>query len=330
MKLSMVLPFYRSMDAGSGGGQSGANGTGGGFGTMYPSQGDRGADRGAGDQGRGAGGGVDRGGSTPYQLTDDSEIVWDGKPAKWKDIRSAHFVPKSDHDAVVKRGEDARTMLTDYARKLDQGFAELQRQRTAASHQQPRQPQTDIADELAAMPILDGQTAAKVVRALREQGLGPIAQIVGQMQATIKAQQDDLKAIRTGMTSLTEREQTQQFDSKLSGLLKGVKEVKGLARLPIDNPIVKEIAADLYLSYDPKSWNDGDFHKMLTERLEGLVQLVLEDQKYAVEQAKQKRRTFFDVNRGAARPGSGASAPRFMRGHDIARESGLWDKAANQ
>lgn len=323
MKLLFMFPLYDVAGDGAGGGSN--NGTpytaGSGGGTS-----DRGAGGVNGQQGQGGNRQPSGQTSTPYKLTDDSLLdLGDGQAKPWRDIRTTQFVNRSEHDSLKKTYDDSRNILMDYAKKLDAGFTELEKQRRA-----PRQPQAaaqpDITEELTGMPIVDGQTAAKLVKQLRENGLAPIAQIVAQQQATIKAMQEEMKGVRASTGTLTEHHQSQEFESHISGLLKDLPEVKGLSKIPADNPTIRAIAQDLWLSYDPKTWTPTEFRKMFAERLGGLVQLLLDDQQKVVKEAKESKRKFFDPRRGSTHPSGQGGGYKHLRGFEIARDSGIFER----
>jgi hypothetical protein len=298
-------------------------------GTAY----DTGAGAGSGTGGRGAGAGAGAGagsgGGTPYDLKDDSLILHEGKPVKWAEHRASHFVPKSEHDKVLTQFTGARDVLQNYAKKLDDGFASLEAERKKLGQgggRRQQQQEPDIADELAALPIVDGASAAKAIKALRDQGLGPIAQIVAQQQATIKQLSDQFRSLQGTAGTLAEHHQSQEFESHITEALKHVGEVKGFSgALPADNPTIRSIASDLWLSYDPKTWKLPEFHKMLNERIAGIIALVRESDTRAVAEAKEKKRTFFDPKTGRAHA-SGEQSYKHMNGRDIAKMSGLFDR----
>lgn len=279
---------------------------------------------------RGTGSGQASGG-TPYELKDDSLILHEGKPVKWSEHRAAHFVPKTEYDKISQSFGSSRQLLTDYAKRLDEGFAALdtERKKLGKGGQQQQAQQVDIADEIAGMPIVDGATAARLVKTLREQGLGPIAQVVTQQQTAIKALTEEIKAIRGTAGTLAEHHQSQEFESHVAEALTKVGEIKGLPAdipLPKDNATLKAIASDLWLSYDPKTWKLPDYHRMLNERLSGMVALVRELDKQAIAGAQEKKRKFFNPTAGRAQP-SGQQGYKHMSGRDIAKESGLWDRS---
>lgn len=318
-----VLGYPPDAGAGSGVGSTVGQSSGG---TAYDTGGGT-----AGSQGRTAG--SQQGGATPYQLTDDSLILHEGKPVKWSDHRAAHFVNKADHDRLNQTFTGSRDLLTNYAKKLDEGYAALEQERQKlrgqGQQQQPQQ-QRDIVEDLAGMPLLDGQTAARAIKTLRDQGLAPIAQLVAQQASAIQEMRAEMKGLKGTASTLAESHQSAQFEDQITTALKNVGEIKGLSTpVPTDNPVIRAIASDLWLSYDAKTWKMPEYYKMLNERIAGLVGLVLEDQKKAIGLAKEKKRQFFDPKAGKTQPSGQGGGFKFMNGMQLARESGLFDKAAN-
>lgn len=312
--IGSVLGYPPEAGAGTGGaaGQSGIGGT-----------------VGAVDRGTG-GGGAGSGGGTPYKLTDDSLVdLGDGKGVKWSEARGSRYVGKDEHEKLSQTFSNSRGLLMEQAKKIDEAWAQVNAARQQLNQGGGnRQPQIDIAEEIAGLPIVDGASAAKAIKALRDQGLAPIAQLVTQQQASIKALMEEVKGIRGTAGTLAEHHQTKEFDSHVTTALGKVGEIKGLSQpLPSDNPVVRAIASDLWLSYDPKTWKMDDYHRMLNERISGLVALVLDDQKKAIETAKTKKRTFFGQG-GKVQP-NGAQGYKHMSGRDIARESGIFSQSAN-
>lgn len=321
------LPYFKAYDTGSGAGgsetgqSSQGQGQGGGSGSGQQQQ--QGADRG----GTGGGGG---GGGTPYKLTDDAVIDFgDGKPVAWKDARTSRFVPKEDHDKYVQSFQSARPMLESYAKQLDEGFAKLRAAQAQGQGQNTRTAAPrDIADEIAELPILDGQAGARMIKALREQGLGPIAQMLTTQQGQIKQLTDRLTTMQGATSTVFERHQNQDFETHVTDNLKQLGELKTIGAIDVNNPAVRELAKDLWGAYDAKTWTIPEYQRMLKERIEGFVTLVLESQKKQVTAAKEgRRKAFFNPNRGGGNP-QGDRGYAHMDGLGIARASGIFEPAA--
>lgn len=324
MKLSFS-PYFTAYDTGAGAGGAGSESL---------SSSDRGAgpgagtgDRGTGDRGAG-GGGRGTGGGTPYKLSDDSMVdLGDGKPVSWKEARSSRFVPKEDHDRFVSTFNSTRPMLESYAKQLDEGFARL-RQLEAKAKQggaEGMQARKDIADELESLPVLDGAAGARMIRELRAQGLAPIAQQLMAQAGQIKQLTDRLSQMGGTTGVLADRYQNQEFESHVTENLKELGEVKGIGTIDTNNPIVRELAKDLWGAYDAKTWTVPEYRRMLKERIEGFVTLVLESQKKQIEVAKDKKRAFFNPAKGGGQ-GSGDRQYRHLSGLELARESGMFDR----
>ncbi len=321
------LTAYES-GAGAGGSSSGSmsspgsgQGTGSGSGP--------GAGAGRADATGGAGAGTGGGGGTPYKLTDDALVdLGDGKPTKWGEARGSRYVPKEDHDRYVKTFDAARPMLESYARQLDEGFARLRQAEQAGQRGQGNRPaQRDITEEIAELPILDGAAGARMIKALREQGLAPIAQMLTTQQGQIQQLSQALQQVRGATGQVYERHQSQDFETHVTDNLKELGELKTVGSIDPSNPTVRELAKDLWGAYDAKTWTIPEYRRMLKDRIEGFVQLVLDSQKKQVERAKEGRRAFFNPNRGGGSP-SGEVGYKHMNGLDLARASGIFDRPA--
>lgn len=304
----VVAPFYEPPDAGAGSGGGSSSSSGG-----------NGDADGAGAGGDAAAVGAS-GGGTPYKLTDDSLVDFgDGKPVKWSEARSSRFMDRSSYDRGVE-------FLTNMAKQLDQrsgsnaGGRPGQAQRPGPQVQPQAQRQSQLnLDELENLAVADGRTLAKVVRALQAEGLGPLAGIIGQMAQRQKTLEDQLGQVRQTAGSLAETHSSNEFESLITTTLQSVPEIKGLGAIPADDPAIRELAKDIFLSHDQSDKTLlRDFPKLLQERVEGMVKLVTTMQKAARDASEKKRRSFFKPGGGAAKP-NGAGGYEHLSGAELAK-----------
>lgn len=326
---SIQFPSPTPYESGAGAGGSGSGsmsspGSGSGTGS-----GSGAADGGTSGRGTGSGSGSTGGGGTAYKLSDDALVdLGDGKPVKWGEARGSRYVPKEDHERYVQTFQSARPMLESYARQLDEGFARLRQAEQVAQRggQQGRPAQRDITEEIAELPILDGAAGARMIKALREQGLAPIAQMLTTQQGQIQQLSQALNQVRGATGQVYARHQDQDFEAHVTDNLKELGEIKGIGTIDTSNPTVRELMKDLWGAYDAKTWTIPEYRRMAKDRIEGFVQLVLDAQRKQVERAKEQRRSFFNPNRGGGTP-SGQPSYRHMDGLALARESGIFDRS---
>lgn len=286
-------PLYETPGSGSGGGggAAGAGGTGGGT--------------------AGAGG---AGAPQTYKLTDDSMVDFgDGKAMKWSEARSTRYVDRGAYDRGVK-------FLEGEAAKLEKSWEEYRKGTGPKPQPQQGAAKVDILDEIKDLSVIDGATASKLVRALREEGLGPLAQVVSQMHAKMVALEKQVGSAGAVTGHIAEQHQSAAFEQQLTNVLGGLGQIKGLpdgAQIDAADPFIREMAKDVYLSHDQNTWRQGEYEKMLKARIEGAVSLTRALDKKALETAKTKRRQFFDPSRGAGRP-SGEAGYKHLNGSQMA------------
>ena len=281
-------PLYDTPGGGAGGGgQAGGVGAGG----------EIGGGIGGGQAGAGGGG---TGGAATIRLTDDSLVDFgDGQPIRWSDARTSRYVPRDAYDRGVK-------FLEGEATKLEKAWEKYHAGAGPKPQQQPPAAKPDILDEIRDLSVIDGATATKLVRALREEGLGPLAQIVASMHTELTTLKKQLGTVGSMTGQMSEQNRSQSFELGITTVLGGLTGIKGLPDgIPLDHadPFVRELAKDVYLSHDQNSWQRGEFEKMLKARIEGAIALTRALDKKAVDSAKEKRRKFFDPSKGSARPG---------------------------
>lgn len=262
--------------------------------------------------GAGAGDGAGGSGGSVYRVTDDSMVDFgDGKPVRYGDHK-AGFMPRSKYDEGV-------AFLTTMAKQLDERAAGTGRGAQPKA-QPPARSQAAAGSEdpfegLESQAVIDGATLQKIGRKIT----GPLGQAIMSMGAKMTALESQVKALSGTTGSLAEHHQTQEFDSHLAKAIKELPELKGLGRIP-DDPAVRELAADVWLSHDQKDpLLAREFSKMVSTRVEAMFSLFKKMQATAVEGAKEKRRAFFNPNGGRA-AGSGAPAYQHKSGSELAAQ----------
>lgn len=246
----------------------------------------------------------------------------DGKPIKWSEARTSRFMPKDQYDKGVQ-------FLQQVAQSFDaqqqgrgrgnNGHAGQQGNRGPNGQFQQQQQQQGGGDPLAGiedLAVVDGKTLAKIGRQIT----GPMGQLVTALATRMQALEQQFGTVSKTAGVLADNHSNQEFENFLTTSLKTVPEIKGLGVIPADNEVVREIAKDVYLSHDQ---NDPslrrEFPKMVEERVSKLFSLFTKMQKDAVEAAKEKRRQFFNPNRGAGQP-QGQGAYVHKSGNQLAAE----------
>lgn len=326
----LTTPLLQQADAGGSGGTG--TGTGGGTGagssgSASPSGGgQRGGGTGAagsGSGGTGTGTGTAGGtgtGTGPFALSDDAQVrLADGRVVRYADHRAEIEAEISrDYQGRYSKGYE---LLLAEAKRIDA----LSRGRGGQGGRQSTQiddPLADIRDK----PIIAGADIARLYDMLQKQGLGPLANVVAQMQQGYTKMQQQLQQATQRFGSQDEDAQSQQFESRLDQVLAKV-EVKGLnGNLDPKSPALRTFARNLYLSYVPSSWKAGEFEQQLGNELSELLQAVREMDRKAVFDGKEKLRQHFNPNRGGAKP-SGDGKYKFETPREIAaraREAGMF------
>ena len=294
MHAAIASPYAYPPDAGGGSGGTGSA-------------------AGSGDVGAG---GTGTGGGSAFRLSDDALVDFgDGKPIKWSEGRNAKYVDRERWDAGVR-------YLEGEAAKLEQAWKDY---RAGTGPKPQAQPQAqaarpDILEGLEDLAVIDGKTATRLIKALRDEGLGPLANLVGQMALRQQKLEQQVAGYGTATGQLAETHQTAQFEQQITHALSHLGAVKGLpdgVTVDAQDPGLRELAKDVFLSHEQTSWRKGEFEKMLGQRLEGLIALVRSLDKKAVDSAHEKRRSFFNPARGSARP-SGQAKYEHLNGSQLA------------
>lgn len=311
--------FYETPGAGGSGGGAGA-GSGAGTGQSSGAGGSQGLGSGAGASG-GAGGG---GGSQAVPWSDDGRFqTSDGRTVTGAELRSEMQREwEQTHGQRYTRGYN---LLMEEAKRLDQ-----QRQRGQQQQRQQPQQQADPYAEIEGMQYVDGRTVATLARQLQAQGLAPIAQALMQQQQTIAQLSQRVQGFSGHVGTQNEERAANDFEGNLDRILPTV-QIKGYeGKIDPKSEGFRQIARNLYLSYEPDSWRPGEFQKMLGDTLTQMYVDFKKLQTGAVEEGRRKMREHFNPNRGGATP-QGQPRYQFQRGRDIAkmaREAGIWSGAA--
>lgn len=254
----------------------------------------------------------------PITLTDDSLVDFgDGKPVKWKDARTSRFADASTVRDGQQRIEQGKQFLVQEAQKLEQAWARYE----AGKGAKPKEarPDVDLLESVSSMPVVDGAT----IRRLWQAGFGPMAQLLTQQNATLSQLQERVtRAERT--TQATDSDYNERaFATHITKHLHAIGEIKGFngsLRDFADNPAIREIARDVWASYDQNTWTDASFQAEVAKRIEGMVALVrAADKKFADTRRETSRQRFFNPVRGNGNP-NGPGKYVHKTGTDIAAE----------
>lgn len=239
--LSVVptAPLMNTADAGAGGGASGA-----GSGATGTSPGSS-----AGSQGASGAGGS--GGVSAVSLADDTPVTIGGKTyGSFKEYQQG-YVPKSEYDNVRNLTQaEIRQNLATLARQLQQ-------QGKLPNGQQQPQQRVDPLASIRDLPIVDGKTLST----LYEQGLGPIAQAIQQLQQHVTKQNQTIQRLQGTTGTMAQRHSTQEFEQRIGTA------ISQLNGVDAKDPFVSELAQDVFHSYEwAKGKEDQEFQKYLADR----------------------------------------------------------------
>jgi hypothetical protein len=309
-----------TMGGGSGGGQGTGAGSGGGTGSGSGQPGGAGAGSGAGTgAGAGAGTGGAGGGSAPFEFSDTAQLrLSDGRVVTGAQYRQElEQTIGRDYSGRYQRGYD---LLLAEAKRLD-GLS-----RSGPRQPQPPQPQDDPFADIWNAPVIDGAAAKRLVTALQQAGLAPLAQQVAALAQELKATKTQLGEVGKRFGSQDEDQESQRFESTLDTVLSKL-EVKGLnGKIDATSEPIRQYARNLYLSYVPSSWKAGEFEQQLSREFSDLIAAVREMDRDHVTEARTKLRKNFNPERGATSPGGGGKykyqSPRELAA--MAREAGMF------
>lgn len=291
---------------------------GGGTGTGAGAGGGSGAGAGGGAPAAGAGTGA--GAPSTYVLSADSMVdLGDGKPVKWSDVTNpdtGRYVSRDRYTAGVQ-------YLQTEAQRLQAAWDEYHKGAGGRPNKpEPAASGPDPLDGIRDMPVVDGRTLERLYQQLQTNGFGPVAQIIAKLAAKVQQLEGGLSGVGKTTQQLAGREGEQQFESFITKSFSDAGPIKGLPEgVSIDgnDPALREMAKDLYLSHEANSWKPGEFAKSLNKRVEAAITLVRGLDKKAVEAAQQRKKVWLNPNRGAANP-QGKTPFRFQRGAEVARQ----------
>lgn len=276
-----------------------------------------------------AGDGGSGGTNAPIKLTADTLVdLGDGQPARWADLtdgEKARFMPRDRYDRGVQ-------YLTTEAQRLQKMYDDQNKNRgRQPQQQQQQQPHRDPFGTLRGRPVVDGDTIATTLEQMHREGFGPMAQAFAAMVKEVTDLKTQLGETRQMFQPHQESRARQNFESMVETAIGKIEGIKGLpegGRIDPKDPFIRDLAEDLHSSYEPDSWKQGEFEKMLKSRFEGAIAMVRAMDKAALTQAAEIRRQGFfpAVNRGG---GSGTGAPKYKHetGAQIAeraRSAGLF------
>lgn len=304
--LSLPL-LFQTADGGAGSGGAAAGGGGAPGAGDASSSGGRSAggaaaagSRGAADAAGAAGAGAGGGEAQPFEFSDTARI----RTADGRILTGAQY-----------RAEIAQQLDGEYRGRYDKGFQLLLKEaqridQIARGGARGRQPAASAADDPLAdirnMAVVDGPTAARLVTMLQQQGLGPIANVVAALQRQTQELRQSLQSVSQRFGSQDEDAAARGFETRLDDVLAKV-EVKGLnGKLNPRSEPLRELARNLYLSYQPSSWRTGEFEKMLGEQLSAVVAYVREMDRTHVSESRENLRRNFNPARGGASPSGDA------------------------
>ena len=168
--------FFAPADAGGSGGSGGSgDGAGAGAGTGTGA----GAGTGAGTGATGGSAGAGAGSGSPLRLSDDTLIEVDGKPVRYGD-HSKNFVSRDQVGNLVRE-----IIAAAGARRQPQ-------------QQQTQQTRPDPFADIEGMPVVDGKTAAALMRRLVSEGFGPRDKVIQALQKQIQDLTGHVTTERTG------------------------------------------------------------------------------------------------------------------------------------
>lgn len=302
---SLLVPagvLLQVVDGGGGGGAATGGGAAGG-----------GSAAAGGGAAAGSGGGAAPGGgaASGFTLSDDAVVTINGQTGKWKDLRGAHYVSKSDHDAYAGNLQtQVRTRLTDFLSKL-QGRMPAAGQPNGGGNSNAN-PLAEMFKQVSEMPVLDGRTAASLVQA----GYGQLVNAFNQQQKLLTELKTRLGTAETGLG----RERASSLRGEVDGLYASAITALGEGYDP-KNPLLRELAEDVLHSHD---WAKGklreEFPTKFKERVEGFVKLVRDMDKAAVERRKKEPLRFLRPG-GDGQPSGEGKSPKRESNRDIARRA---------
>jgi hypothetical protein len=271
-------PCFDQVDGAGGGGAAGSGGS--------PSGGFQPGQAGAAGGGIATSGGV----GTPVALADDTPISVDGKTLTWKEYRSSQFVPKSDYDNVKQL---TRREIENNLRTLAQRMASQQRPA------QPQGPRVDPFADVRGLPLVDGDTLAK----LAENGFGQVGQNLQHQQRVIQQLAAQVQKLQGGVGTLAKERSGQERTSRVAQAIASM----GEGFDPKDE-FLQDIAQDVLDAWEFDK--PDDFPPMFAKRIQAAEKWFRARDKAKLEKAKTTR--FLRPGGSGSPSGAARPDPRMM------------------
>ena len=266
----------------------------------------------AGDSGFGAGTET----STPMDLADDTMVRIPGQddPVKYGDLYKRL---QADHTKKTTQAARARDQLARERQQLHQTHSqkEQQLQQLTAQLLQMQNQQAggkqDYLAELEGRKVLDGRTAAHLMRTIQDQGFGSVAQAMQARDQVIQQLGAQLTKINEVVRKLASDRSDNSFDTKITGWLKD---------LDLDDNYA-ELAKEVYLAYEGSDLDD-EFPEILRKRVDQVRNLVRNGDKKKADAARGANFKF----PGKGGQGSAAKAAG-LRGNETSSQVAdqLWE-----
>jgi DNA anti-recombination protein RmuC len=213
-------------------------------------------------------------------LSDDTMVRIPGQddPVKYGDLYKRL---QADHTKKTTQAARARDQLARERQQLQTSHAQKEQQlqqlttQLLAMKNQQNGGGTDYLTELEKQSVLDGKTAAQLMRAIQDQGFGSVAQAMearDKMISQLGAQVQKMNAVVRKLAS--ERTDT-SFNSKISGWLK---------ELDLDDKY-SDLAKEIYLAYEGDDL-DQEFPEILRTRMDQVRNLVRSVDKRRADEAR--------------------------------------------
>jgi hypothetical protein len=172
----------------------------------------------------------------------------------------------------------------------------------------------DVLDQMEAMDLLDGKTAAGVLRSFRDGTVTPM------MQAMVKMAKQ-MQVLTNHMQGGQQRDVEANFDGEIDRAISSLKLPNPGGKGIEGSDIVKELTRDLVLSYDPQ-----DLPRLKGEVLQGLVKdritkilaFAKNYQKAELDSARERQRQMRFVRPGASGSVGGKGKPRMVSNSEAA------------
>lgn len=282
---------YNAADAGAAAGSASGAGAGTGSSSGAAASGGAGQSGGTGTQT----------GASSISLQDDTPVTIGGKNyGSFKEYRA-----EVEGGARNLTQAEIRQNLATLAKQLQQSGQLGKGQQ--AQPQQRVDPFAGIRD----MAFVDGKT----LEALYNQGLGPIAQAIQQLQQQNKQLGQTIQQLRGGVQPIAQQHSNQEFQQRKSAA------IATLNGVDVKDPFVSELAEDVFHSYEwggkTQAEKDAEYHKHFGDRYAAAEKHFKAKFRAELDAAKQKK---WQRPGGNATPSGAATNPLARASaRDIAR-----------